>query len=185
MGGAPKSPSASTSQPARSRTEWRAEASPQRLAWVAPVTNAPPDSRGRSRISSSQRSAACSNAATPGVGPCSAAFWSHAVASQLDATVIGNAPPMTKPKNRPPAMAAVAGDPISSILRRTASGDCECSGRGSSSSRRRRIAAGSGATDRVGSASRYSAARLAASSRRRFIIELRLSCAARRRRAKR
>ncbi len=45
--GAPKSPWASTSQPTRCSTAWRAAASAVKLATVAPVTNAPPQPAGQ------------------------------------------------------------------------------------------------------------------------------------------
>ncbi len=82
-GGAPISPCASTSQPARASTAWRAAASAHKLATVAPVTNAPAHSGGSCNTSSSQRNATCSNTAVPGLTRCSALFWSHALASQL------------------------------------------------------------------------------------------------------
>ena len=66
-GGAPNSPCASTSHPARASTAWRAAASPVKLATVAPVTNAPPVSFGRPNSSIIQESATSSSAAAPGV----------------------------------------------------------------------------------------------------------------------
>ena len=38
--------------------------------------------------------------------------WSHAPASQFAASVAGSDPPVTKPKNRRPATAVVAGEPV-------------------------------------------------------------------------
>ena len=50
-------------------------------------------------------------------------FWSHAVASQFAASAAGREPPMTKPKKRGPAIPIVAGDPTSSSIRITSSGE--------------------------------------------------------------
>ena len=57
MAGAPISPRASTSQPARPRTAWRAAASPTMFEVVAPVVNPQPASAGRPRISRTHRPA--------------------------------------------------------------------------------------------------------------------------------
>src|SRR3982751_1574134 len=55
IGGAPKSPSASAFQPACLSTLWRAAASAQKFATVAPVTKAPLHSGGRRKTSSNHR----------------------------------------------------------------------------------------------------------------------------------
>src|SRR6266567_4642089 len=65
-GGAPNRPSASTSHPAFCSTLWRAAARLEKLAMVAPVTNAPPPMDGSPKISRSQRSAISSNVAAMG-----------------------------------------------------------------------------------------------------------------------
>ena len=91
-----------------------------------------------------------------------AAFWSHAAASQLAPTATGRAPPVTKPKKRPPAVAIVAGEPTASSDASTAAASVGPSGIGVRSSARRSSAAGAGATARSGSVARYSRARRAA-----------------------
>jgi hypothetical protein len=48
----------------------------------------------------------------------------------LQATLAGTEPPVTNPKYRGPAVATVAGEPISSRSERTSLGERECSGRG-------------------------------------------------------
>jgi hypothetical protein len=152
--GAPGSPSASTFQPTRLSTAWRAAASAQRLATVAPVTKAPPHSGGNRRTSSNQRSATCSSVAVPGVARCNALFWSHAEASQLAASATGSEPPITKPKKRGPAIPMVAGEPISSSRRRVSRPSVGTSGSGSSNVLRLVIADGAGATGRVSRSAR-------------------------------
>ena len=82
------------------------------------------------------------------------AFWSHAVASQLAATATGSDPPMTKPKNRGPAEAMVAGEPASSSSAITLSGSDGPSGSCSSNRSSPMIASTSGATPRSGSSRR-------------------------------
>ena len=57
-----------------------------------------------------------------GVAAKSPAFWSQADASQLAPSAAGSAPPITKPKNRGPAIPMVAGDPKSSSIRMTSAG---------------------------------------------------------------
>ncbi len=76
------------------------------------------------------------------------AFWSHAVASQPAATVAGRAPPMTSPKYRPPAVATVAGEPISSSRRTTSSASSPVRGSGCRSSPSRASASADGVTGR-------------------------------------
>ena len=154
IGGAPNSPCASTSHPARASSAWRAAASAVKLATVAPVTNPPPHSGGSPSTSSSQRRLMRSSSAVAGVTACSPVFWSQAPARQFAATVTGSAAPITNPKKRGPAIAMVAGEPISSSRRRTTAGSVGPSGSGASHSARRASAAGSGATRRSPSPSR-------------------------------
>ena len=130
---------------------------------VAPVTNAPPLDAGKANISRSHRRAMSSSAAAVGDMIRSAAFWSHATASTFAARAIGNAPPLTNPKYRPPAFATVAGEPISSSRFRTAAGSRPSGGRDPPSSSKRPTASSRGATARVRMPSRYAAARDAAS----------------------
>ena len=66
-----------------------------------------------------------------GVAPKSPAFWSQAVASQLAPRAAGSEPPITKPKNRRPAIPMVAGEPTSSSRAMTSSGLLGSSGSGS------------------------------------------------------
>ena len=112
-------------------TAWRAAARAVKFAMVAPVTNAPPHPAGSPSTSSSQRRETSSRTAAIGVATKSPAFWSHAAASQLAASAAGSEPPITKPKNRGPAIAMVAGEPTSSSMRMTSSGAVEASGSGS------------------------------------------------------
>ena len=97
-GGAPVSPCSSTSQPTLASTRWRAEASPTRLAIVAPVTK--PDAGGarESSASSSQRDVTSSTAAPAGDTTRPKCGPSQVETSQSAATVTGSAPPVTKPK---------------------------------------------------------------------------------------
>ena len=97
-GGAPNSPSACTSQPIRASSASRAAARQAALATVAPVTNASPVSAGsRSRSTSHPRTTWCSRAATGDITG-SAAFWSHAAASQALPIATGYVAPVTNPK---------------------------------------------------------------------------------------
>jgi len=96
--GAPKSPSASTSQPCRASSACRAAARPVKFAIVAPVTNPASVPGGRPSSSRSQRVVTSSSRAAIGEETRSPAFWSQAPASQFAATVAGSAPPVTKPK---------------------------------------------------------------------------------------
>jgi len=77
------------------------------------------------------------------------ASWSHAPASQCAASAAGKVPPTTKPKKRPPAVAVVAGEPISSSTARTVEGSVGPSGSGSSKTASRPRASGDTATPRV------------------------------------
>ena len=95
-GGAPTSPSASTSQPAAASTASRAAVSAMTFAPVAPLHSAP--SPGIPSVASSPATALRSNAAAPGLVAADQAFWSHAVVSQSAAAATGSAPPVTKPK---------------------------------------------------------------------------------------
>ena len=81
-------------------------------------------------------------------------FWSQAVASQLAATVTGNAPPMTKPKKREPAMAMVAGEPRRSSSAITSPASLPASGSDVSNPSSAATAAGAGATARASRACR-------------------------------
>jgi hypothetical protein len=76
------------------------------------------------------------------------------VASQWLATLTGSDPPVTKPKKRPPALAIVAGDPISSSVLSVSIAGCGPAGKGSSSWASRASACGCGATARASRASR-------------------------------
>ncbi len=154
IGGAPNRPSASTFQPVRASTAWRAAARAVKLATVAPVTKAPPVPAGRPVMSTSQRSATCSRCAVPGVTAYRAQFWSHAPASQFAASVTGSEPPMTKPKKRGPAIAMVAGATTRSSKSSVAAASPGPSGRGSSSTDSAAVAAADGATARPASESR-------------------------------
>ncbi len=146
--GAEKSPRASTSQPSRARSAWRAAASAVKFASVAPVTKPPAVPAGSASASTIQRSATASTRAVPGVTSERAEFWSHAVASTFAATAAGSAPPMTNPKKRGPAVAMVAGPTISSRSARIAVASAGSAGRGTSSAARPSIAAADGATGR-------------------------------------
>ena len=97
-GGAPLSPSSSTSQPALASTRWRPEASPTRFAIVAPVTKPTRASRGSPSASSSQRAVTSSTAAPAGETTRPKCGPSQVETSQSAATVTGSAPPVTKPK---------------------------------------------------------------------------------------
>src|SRR6266550_470374 len=141
IGGAPNRPCVSTFQPRRASRAWRAAARPEKLAWVAQVTNPTPHAGGSPSTAS----------------------------SQLAATVGGSDPPTTKPKKRPPADPSVAGDPISSSSAITAAGSVGCSGSGSSSRRRLARASRVGVTPRSFNPARYRAARSAV-VRRSFSI---------------
>ena len=77
-GGAPKSPSASTSHPSLASAVVRAAARQVRLAMVSPLTNAAPQSSGRSSSCTSQRWLTSSSREAIGLVANSAAFWSHA-----------------------------------------------------------------------------------------------------------
>ena len=148
IGGAPNSPSDSTSQPSRASTSWRAAASATKFATVAPVTKATSDEAGRPRSSSSQRRATDSSVAPIGDATTRPAGWSQAAASQFAATVTGSEPPMTKPKKRRPAVPRVAGDPTSSRSARVSRGSTGRRGSGSSSRVSPSSASSEGATAR-------------------------------------
>ena len=107
--GAPHSPAASRSQPARPRTSRRAMASPVKLAICTPVTNPTDTAAGRPSSSASQPPATSSTTLAAGPRTCRAAFWSQAEVSQSAARAAGVAPPTTKPKKRPPADATRPG----------------------------------------------------------------------------
>src|SRR6185437_15840457 len=121
------------------------------------------DSGGSFSTSSNHFRQTCSSVAAIGDETKSPAFWSHAAASQLAARAAGTEPPITKPKNRGPAIATVAGDPTSSSVRSTSSGLAPWAGKASSSSERRARASAVGATPRCSSVCRYRAAVPAAS----------------------
>jgi hypothetical protein len=74
IGGAPKRPSASTSQPCAASSAWRAAASELKFAIVAPVTKAPAEPSGRQKISRIQSSATDSRTAVAGEAASKAAF---------------------------------------------------------------------------------------------------------------
>src|SRR6185437_11140411 len=172
IGGAPNKPSASTFQPARFNKAWRAAASAEKFAIVAPVTKAPPQSGGNLKRSSSQRKATCSSCAVAGVGVKRPEFWSHAPASQFAASVTGKAPPITKPKKRGPAIAIVAGEQISSSRLITCSGGVGFSLSGWSSIASLATASAGGATRRSSRPSRYEMARSAVLSKSSRILFL-------------
>ena len=96
-GGAPASPCASTSQPARPSTALRAAASAVALAICAPVHRPAAVPSGRPSSSRHHSVAVRSAAAAAGDITCSAVFWSHADVSQSAASAAGSVPPVTKP----------------------------------------------------------------------------------------
>ncbi len=87
--GAPLSPSAATSQPARDSTASRAAARHVKFDIVAPVTNPTPLPAGKPSTSSSQAEVMSSTAECAGVTRRSPAFWSHALTSQSAASAAG------------------------------------------------------------------------------------------------
>ena len=97
-GGAPISPSRTTSQPARSSTVLRAAARQVAFAIWAPVTSPTLAVAGRPSTSSSQPSTTSSTTAAAGEATYENPFWSHAAAIQSAARAAGSAPPVTKPK---------------------------------------------------------------------------------------
>ncbi len=96
--GAPASPRASTSQPARSSTAWRAAASAVTLAICAPLVRPPPAGCGSPSRSFAHASTVVSAVAAAGDIVCRPAFWSQAEVSQSAASAAGSDPPVTKPK---------------------------------------------------------------------------------------
>ena len=84
----------------------------------------------------------------------SAVFWSQALASQPAAWATGSVPPVTNPKYLGPALAIVAGEPISSSSASTSAGSRPDAGSGKSSSRRALTASADGATGRSARAAR-------------------------------
>jgi hypothetical protein len=162
ISGAPYSPSFSTSQPAAPRSARRAAARQVKLAMVAPVTKAPPQASSRSRSSRNHRRDTISRAEPTGDPAHSPVFWSQAPASQLAASVAGSVPPMTKPKNLPPAEATVAGEPRRSSCSSIVSGSQPFCGRGTSNLSRLATASGAGATGRLSRVSRNRMPRRAA-----------------------
>ncbi len=96
--GAPNSPLAGTSQPWRRSTSSRPTAIPVALATVAPVTKLNPVDAGRPSRSTTHPRTTSSRAAATGDITRTAAFWSHAPASQLAAVATGYDAPVTKPK---------------------------------------------------------------------------------------
>ena len=96
---------------------------------VAPVTIAPAAVSGNPSASPAHRRAASSKTAVAGELVCPKLFWSQAPASQFDESVAGRAPPVTKPKYRPPALATVAGDPNSSMNARVSRSGLDFSGK--------------------------------------------------------
>ena len=97
ISGAPYSPAASTSQPARCSSRWRAAAMPTAFPSPAPVGSPTLASAGRPSRSSIHSPAISSAAAAAGESACSAPFWFQAVVSRSAAEAAGSAPPITKP----------------------------------------------------------------------------------------
>ncbi len=95
--GAPKSPRASTSQPTRARSAFRAAASAVKFAIVAPVVNPTPAAFGSPSSSRIHPAATSSAAAAAGVGSANAAFCPQAEVSQSAATPAGCDAPITQP----------------------------------------------------------------------------------------
>ena len=132
IGGAPNSPLASTSQPARRSTAPRAAARHTKFATVAPVTKPTDASRGRSSRSSSQFAAAVSAAAAAGEASWLPAFCPQAEVSQSAATPAGWEAPITQPKKRDPVMARSPGVLNATSSSMTSDTALPCSGVGAS-----------------------------------------------------
>ena len=97
-GGAPPSPRASTSQPARASTACRAAASAVTFAICAPVVRPVAAPAGRPSSALTQSPTVSSAAAAAGDIAWKALFWSQADVSQSAASAAGSEPPVTKPK---------------------------------------------------------------------------------------
>jgi hypothetical protein len=132
-GGAPISPSASTSQPTFASTAFRAAPTHVKLAMVAPVTKPTVHSGGRRRISSSHRAATVSAAADAGEQTGLAPFWPQALVSMSAATPTGCEAPITQPKKRRPADPDNPGSAAAARASITSRPSCPCSGVGPSS----------------------------------------------------
>src|SRR5258708_32377372 len=173
IAGAPNIPSSATSQPAFFSNPYLAAASAVKFAVVAPVTSPPSQSAGRCSASQIQPSATSSSSTPTGDITRKPAFWSHALANQLAASDAGKAPPVTKPKYLPPAVATVAGEPNSSSIATTLRGSLEFSGKASWNLLSSRICGSVGATLRSLISPAYrcprSAAKLSASSPYRWV----------------
>ena len=95
IGGAPTSPSRSTSHPRAAHSAWRAAITPTMFAVVAPETSPAPLAGGRPSRSITQSHTARSMALTAGVSKELPAFWPHAETSMSAATPTGWDPPST------------------------------------------------------------------------------------------
>jgi hypothetical protein len=98
ISGAPLRPSPSKSQPLRASSARRAAATQASVHALALVPKPTALSRGRSRISSTQRAATCSIAAAAGEFTADDAHWSHASTMRSAAAAAGSVAPITKPK---------------------------------------------------------------------------------------
>ena len=85
-----------------------------KLAAVAPVVSAPPQSAGSAKSSLSQSRATVSRRVPSGEPTQLKAFWSSAVASQSAPSAAGVTPPVTKWKKRGPEEPVAASSPVSS-----------------------------------------------------------------------
>ncbi len=101
-GGAPASPSRSTSIPCRIPHQRRAQASATTLAIVAPVVRTPPHAAGSPNNSRSQASDSVSSRVPSGEDTQVLFIWSIAEAIQSAPSAAGVVPPVTKWKNRGP-----------------------------------------------------------------------------------
>src|SRR6267143_16038 len=123
-------PWAATSQPARASTCWRAAARQVVLAIWPPVTIPIPVPEDSPNSSVNQPITVSSTTAAAGESTNRPAFWSHALVSQSAPTAAGRLPPITKPKNRGPAVPTNPGSArfASSSITRPAGSPCSGSG---------------------------------------------------------
>src|SRR5882724_4134325 len=163
--GARLRPWAATSQPARASTCWRAAARQVVLAICPPVTIPIPVPAGSPNSPVNQAITVSSTTAAAGESTKRPAFWSHALVSQSAPTAAGRLPPITKPKNRGPAVPTNPGSArfASSSITRPAGSPCS----GSGPPRAARIASGRAAapTGRALTPSRNRTAAACAASR--------------------
>src|SRR5467141_602529 len=128
--GARLRPWAATFQPARASTCWRAAARQVVLAICPPVTIPIPVPAGSPNSPVNQAITVSSTTAAAGESTKRPAFWSHALVSQSAPTAAGRLPPITKPKNRGPAVPTNPGSArfASSSITRPAGSPCSGSG---------------------------------------------------------